>query len=325
MAAPIHHTTPAKPVPDPNANQLLYDVLNWYYIGGAELCVTLVGANAFTAYSCRVKDDTRTVTWFFTTEADGGDIDALDFGALDNFHPGHNVGYGAYTGTKWSLATHFQDAADPDGIGDRVRLAINVGHPFMHFRYSVPASFSAAPYLSITAHTWLGIAPTTTRFAGGCPWHTIPLSLPAWASFVRSRGASGVDEESARATTVQRAVTKITSSPSTSKVAAAMGDANVQRLMSNAARKSTAEPTALSRVASVVGPVAKAVLGAATAGIGPALIDGVGSLFRKEQPVVAAGRAALTRSFKHGGNAWVSPADLVAGGFLKPRYAQKTV
>lgn len=199
------------------APQLMYDATNFYYNGGCEMVVKMVGANAFTAYSSLARSDDTTITRFWTTEDDPNDTTTFDYGSTIQFSPGHNVAYAAHTGSKWALSTYWSDFSD-DIAQDRVKLALSTGLPFVHFKYSVPQGQSTSPYLQVTAQSWMGVAPCTLRYAGAASNRTVPLSLPAWVSYCRARGATGRDEVAAATGALSRTVKRLASVPSESKV-----------------------------------------------------------------------------------------------------------
>jgi len=158
----------------------------------------------------------------------------LDYGATVQFAPGHNVAYGAHTGTKWSLAWNCSDAAADPWKTDRLRFCLNAGYPFMMFKYSVPTS-STTPYIQITAKTWVGVAPTSLHVAGAAPHRTVPMSMPPWTSFCRSRGATGVDERAATVGSTTGAANRIAATPAQSRVTGAMGTKQGQQAVRRAA------------------------------------------------------------------------------------------
>lgn len=253
-----------KDAPAPLAPIPTYDMLNYYYIGGAEMTAKIVGANAFTAFSCLARDDAHTVTRFWTVEDDPTDTSTFDWGATVQFAPGHNVGYAAYTGTKWGLAMSNTSPESAEWRIDRIRWALSQGYPAIHFKYSVPAGSSTVPYLQVTANTWLGVAPTTLRFAGAAPHRTIPLSMPSWASYCRARGSTARDENAARAGAANSTFGRLASAPSESRVvnAVARNPQQATKTLSTAAKVGkTAANVATEILSAFVPAPAKVALG----------------------------------------------------------------
>lgn len=232
---------------------LQYDCLNYYWAGGAELEVTLVGTNAFGAWSALARDDAHTVTRFWTTEDNPVDAETFDYGSTVLFNNGHNVAYASYTGSKWALSTKFSSFSD-ETAADRTRLALSCGYPLVHFKYAV-SSAATTPYLQVKAVCWNGVAPTTLRFAGAAPFRTIPLSLPAWVSYCRARGATGVNSAAAQSSAARTAVTRISSIPSSSRAmaaAAANPKAAAKALKAAADTKRAAADVAIDLVSGVL-------------------------------------------------------------------------
>lgn len=263
-------TRPGEKPGAPLAPTLNYDSTNFYYIGGAELSVKLVGANAFNAYSCLARDDAHTVTRFWTTEDNvtGGTTQPnFDYGATVQFSAQHNVGYAAYTGTKWGNSFSWA-TFDDDAAADTVRRGLNVGLPFIHFKYSSPSGQGTVPYLQIVAQTWLGIAPTSLAVAGSASLRTIPLTMPAWTSFCRARGATGADIAAAQASAGRGMFQRLAAIPTNSKPlnVAAVDPTKTHKELSTAAKIGSTASKLAGIVGGVVGGPAGAALSAVSMG-----------------------------------------------------------
>jgi len=245
--APVGDTTLLAPI-------VTYDAANYYWVGGAEMVVKIVGYNAFTAFSALARDDATTIPRFWTAEDDPTDGNTFDYGSLVQHSPGHNVGYAAYTGSKWSLAMSNTSPSDQDWQKDRLRLILNTGMPFVHFKYSVPTGSSTVPYIQVTASTWMAVAPTTLRFAGAAPHATLPFDLPPWASYCRARGCTSRDENAARVGAATNGLSRLGKVPSNSRIvnAVARNPAGAAKTISTAAKVGRAATSVISDIVGLV-------------------------------------------------------------------------
>jgi len=269
------HSDPSRDGSPARAPSYRFDATNMYFVGGAELATKMIGLNAFTSYSCLARDDSHTVTRFWTAEdtvVGGPSEPTFDYGATQQFSADHNVGYAAYTGSKWGVSMSW-DSFDDTVAADMVRKALNVGYPFIHYKYSVPQGSGTTPYLQVLAQTWLGIAPTSIAVAGSATHRTIPLTMPAWTSYCRARGSTGIDTAGARQGAGRNVFKTLRSIPTDSKVVTAL----------------SAEPDG--GHAKVSSMASKIATGAVDAGaLAVSLIPGVGSVLK---PLVSAAGNAM--------------------------------
>lgn len=270
--------------PAPLAPAMEYDSANFYYPGGAEMTCILSGTNAFTSYSCLARDDSHTITRFWQCEDSPAEtVNEFDYGSTVQYSSDHNVGYAAYTGSKWTVARALRSGDDPDAYGrDRIRFILNSGMPFIKFKYALGSGSSTTPYLAISCDAWLGVAPTTISMAGAADHRTVPLSLPAWVSYCRARGASGHDAEAAKGVATASAFQRIANAPSDSRIVNAVAS----------------DPTKAARTARKI-VTGKGVVGAVADLVG-ALIPG-GSIVGKVAGLAVPALAKLAYSATNGG------------------------
>lgn len=164
-----------------------YDGINYYFAGGSELELAVGNVNAFSAVSMRSRSDATVCKRFFTS------IDTLSPSDPDSQYGdtepylAANYGYSAHTGSLWTNALR-EDDLSHEYLQDRMRFIIASGLPFIQAKFSASASSGIQPLFSLRAATWLGVAPTTLRFAMVCPMQTVACEYPAWARAARLRG-----------------------------------------------------------------------------------------------------------------------------------------